>query len=357
LRHTFDVGSHQVTWGVESAHKKLDDDFVQGPGEPVALLTTLRFDERSRNAFVSDTLDVTSRLRIQADAWWQDNRRKLKKDSLGFISGLPPIALPGVIEDRSREKVTPRVGFRARLGEETIVRAAYQDWIRPMGTSTLGPVATAGIPMDDRVVARGGRQKRARAQLEIEAAPRTFLTAYVERKEIENLRFSLSPFNVTEDENLSKLRDFDYGRLAAGDLYEFISAPEFDAGKITLGGAALNQIVTDTVSFGLKYQASSSRNTGASFPGNRIAYHPRHAAALSFTFVSPQRIYFTSRAVYRTLRYTDEANLSPFQPGWDGAMDFFWESIDKRLRLRLGVDNAWHKEKSPQYSVSVVLNF
>ena len=169
--------------------------------------------------------------------------------------------------------------------------------------------------------------------------------------------FSFSPFLVSEDENLSKLREFDYGRLGATDLYEFISAPEFDAGRISIAGATLNQIVTDLLSVSLRYQYTDSRNTGANFPDRMIAYHPRNTAAFGLTFVTPQRVYFTTRAVYRTLRYTDEANLVPFQPGWDAAGDIFWESPGKGLRLRAGFDNAFHKERATQYHASVVVSF
>ncbi len=358
VRHTFDAGRHQFTWGFETVHKKLHDDFIQGPGEDVSLLTALQFTERSRNAYVSDTVDFGTRLRVQADAWWQDNRRVLDKDDTGFIDSIGFVLHnPTVTEERSLRKVTPRAGLRFRFSDAVLLRAAYQDWIRPMGTSTLGPVATAGIPIEDRLVARGGRQKRTRAQIEAEASPRTFVTAFVDHKKIENLRFTFSPFLVSEDENLSKLRDFDYGRLGAADLYEFISAPEFDGARITTSGAAVNHVLTDVLSLNVKYQYTTSRNTGANFPGRMIAYHPKNAGAFGLTFVSPHRIFFTTRLVYRSLRYTDEANQVPFRAGWDGAGDIFWESFDKRVRLRFGVDNAFHKEKPTQYTVTLVLNF
>jgi alkylation response protein AidB-like acyl-CoA dehydrogenase len=55
---------------------------------------------------------------------------------------------------------------------------------------------------------------------------------------MDNLRFSFEPFFITEDENLYKLRNFDYGQLAAEDLYEFFSPPSFDAARITIAGAS-----------------------------------------------------------------------------------------------------------------------
>ena len=162
---------------------------------------------------------------------------------------LGEIVIPGpvTIEDRSLEKVAPRLGARYRLDDHVWIRAAYPDWIRPLGTSTLGPVATAGIPIDDRLVARGGRLQRARGQLEWESE-RTYGTLYYDWKDMDNLRFSFEPFFITEDENLYKLRNFDYGQLAAEDLYEFISPPSFDGARIKIAGASVDRIVTRTVS-------------------------------------------------------------------------------------------------------------
>lgn len=357
LRHTFDWRSHQVTWGAETAVKRTENLFASMPIPGVELHTTLLFNERSRNAYVSDAFDLTPRVRLQADAWWQDTPRRLERTSVGFFLG-EPLADPDVVlEDRGMKKVTGRAGLRLKLSEGALVRAAWQDWIRPLGTSTLGPVATAGIPMDDRLVARGGRQERMRAQLEVEASARTYLTAFAERKEIENRRFGFAPFFITEDENLAKLRHFDYGQLGAEDLYDFLSPPEFDGARIDIAGVAWNQVLTRTLSLRLRYEHTRSRNTGEAFAGNEIALLPRHAASIAVTFVSPWRIYMTQRAVYRTRRYADEANLFARRPGWDAAADWFWESADKRWRVRYSMDFLLHKERETLYTLVLVASF
>jgi hypothetical protein len=235
-------------------------------------------------------------------------------------------------------------------------RAAYQDWFRPAGLSTIGPVATAGIPMDDRLVARGGRQQRARAQWEQEADARTFWTAFYDYKRIDNLNFSVTPFNVSDDDQLTKLRSFDYGRLQR-DLYEFISAPDFDAGAIRIAGAAVNRIVSESFSVNARYQYTTSRNTGPSYADRQIPYLPHHAGEIGATWVTPQRVFFTTRAVYRTERFTDQANLQPIRRGFDAAADIFWETRDKRLRVHAGIDNAFHPTLPTQYFASLVLLF
>ncbi|MGE5096747.1 MAG: FecR domain-containing protein [Betaproteobacteria bacterium] len=359
LRHTFDAGRHQLTWGVEQARKRLDFTFVSPAAADSgfdAFLTELNFRERSRDAYVSDVFDADTRLRLQADLWWQQSRRRMS-DTFSGLSGGEVIALPPEVEDRGLTRAAPRLGVRYRFAGHALVRAAYQDWIRPMGTGTLGPVTTAGIPVDDRLLAAGGRLERTRVQVEAESSARTFWTLYADHKEIDNRRFSVSPFLISEDENLSKLRNFDFGSLASEDLYEFISAPEFDAGRIRIAGAAVNHVLTDVLSVRARYEYTDSRNTGASFAGNHIAFHPRHAALLAATYVTPRRLFFMTRATYRTLRYTDEGNLSPRQPGWDVATDLFWESRDKRQRLRFSTDHLLHKERHPLYTFVLTLSF
>jgi Flp pilus assembly protein TadD len=355
FRHTFDAGNHQVTWGLETAHKQMRNDFLFADDPSNGALSHYNFNERSRTAYLSDAANLTPALLAQADAWWHDNRRTLSDTSFFLINN----RLYGPLladEDHSRQRLAPRVGMRLKLDAGAMLRAAYQDWFRPAGLSTMGPVATAGIPMDDRLVARGGRQQRARAQWEQEADAHTFWTAFYDYKRIDNLRFSVSPFNVSDDDQLTKLRTFDYGNLHR-DLYEFISAPEFDAGVIHIAGAAVNRIVSEVFSVSARYQYTESRNTGTRHPDARIAYLPRHATEVGATWVTPQRVFFTTRIVFRSERFTDEANLQPIRRGADAAADIFWETRDKRVRLHAGVDNAFHPTRPTQYFTTLVFLF
>jgi tetratricopeptide (TPR) repeat protein len=355
FRHTFDAGNHQVTWGLETSHKQMRNDFTIGEDVLNGALSHYQFNERSRTAFLSDAANLAPALLVQADAWWHDNRRILSETTFFLVDGqvYGPLLID---EDRSRQRLAPRFGMRLKMDGGAMFRAAYQDWFRPVGLSTIGPVATAGIPMDDRLVTRGGRQQRARAQWELEADARTFWTAFYDYKRIDNLKFSVTPFNVSDDDQLTKLRSFDYGRLQR-DLYEFISAPDFDAGAIRIAGAAVNRIVSESFSVNARYQYTTSRNTGPSYADRQIPYLPRHAGEIGATWVTPQRVFFTTRAVYRTERFTDQANLQPIRRGFDAAADIFWETRDKRLRVHAGIDNAFHPTLPTQYFASLVLLF
>jgi Flp pilus assembly protein TadD len=355
FRHTFDAGDHQVTWGFETSHKQMENEFTVGEDVLNGTLTNYQFNERSHAAFLSDAANLTPALLVQADAWWHDNRRILSEATTFLIAG----RLYGPLltdEDRSRHRLAPRFGMRLKMDGGAMFRAAYQDWFRSVDLSTIGPVATAGISMDDRLVARGGRQQRARAQFEQDADARTFWTAFYDYKRIDNLRFSVSPFNVSDDDQLTKLRSFDYGNLHR-DLYEFILPPDFDAGAIRIAGAAVNRIVSDSFSVSARYQYTTSRNTGPSYADRQIPYLPRQTGEIGATWVTPQRVFFTTRAVYRTKRFTDQANLQPIRTGFDAAADIFWETRDKRLRVHAGIDNAFHPTLPTQYFASLGLLF
>jgi Flp pilus assembly protein TadD len=363
IRHTFDAGPHQLTWGYERASREgVNDWFAVSIDPTFGILVGLnadRYEERSRSAFFSDTFSPTPELLLQADLWLQNNQRRFRGEGAlyDFFTGELLLG-PQVQEQNQDAKSTNlRVGMRYKFGEQALVRAAFQEWLRPAGFSSLGPVATAGIPVDDRLVSRGGELRRARVQFEVEASPRMFFNAYADHKRIVNRRFVRSPYLIEEDDNLRKLTEFDFGRLSSGDLYEFGRIPEFEAGRITLGGVGLSGVVADTISLSSRYVYTDSVNEGATYPGNLIPYHPRHTAALGLTWVNPARLYFTSRAVYRTLRYTDEANAIPFRRGWDVSFDVLWESPDKRARVRFGIDNGFHNERDTTYAASAVLNF
>ena len=73
--------------------------------------------------------------------------------------------------------------------------------------------------------------------------------------------------------------------------------------------------------------------------------------------MSPLRIYMTQRVVYRSERFVDEANLAARRPGWDAAADWFWETPDKRWRVRFSLDNVFHKERHTLYTLVLAASY
>ena len=76
-------------------------------------------------------------------------------------------------------------------------------------------------------------------------------------------------------------------------------------------------------------------------PVGRIPYIPRHTAVLGATWVSPQRLYVSGRAVYRSERFEDAENLTRIAPGWGVDLVGFWESQDKHWVVGAAVMNLW----------------
>ncbi|RAB63157.1 hypothetical protein DN565_31145, partial [Burkholderia multivorans] len=67
------------------------------------------------------------------------------------------------------------------------LRAVWQQWTQPASVSTLAPVATAGIPLDDQLVATGGTAKRGVMQLHYEPDNKTSLDAVLNYTKVQNL--------------------------------------------------------------------------------------------------------------------------------------------------------------------------
>jgi outer membrane receptor protein involved in Fe transport len=129
----------------------------------------------------------------------------------------------------------------------------------------------------------------------------------------------------------------DLERLSNKGLFGpvILDAPEdlplFEAGEVTQVGAALNQVVSERLTAHLRYRHSASENTGAAFAGNPLPYIPKHQTTLGATWAGPQRLYLSTQAVYRTLRYKDEDPSRPLDPGWAASVKLYWETADKKM--------------------------
>ncbi len=293
---------------------------------------------------------------VQADVFLQHHRRHARYDSLVILSG-EAFSLGASGEAFSQLRLNPRLGLVYTLDSGPRLRLAYQRWQRPASQSSLGPVATAGISLDDRLVMRGGELQRLRGQFEWELSKRSFATAFLDYKEIENQRFSLTPLTLGEIESLQKLRPRRMGQLGSDDLLEFFNTPEWDGGRIQSGGFSINHLLGEHwAAFG-RYVGNHSENTGTVHAGNQVPYLPRHTFAAGASWTSPAGWYAIGRMVHRSSRYKDEANLSRLDAGWSGAADLFWQSSDKQWLFRLSVDNAFDRNNTTQYSAEANLKF
>lgn len=366
FRHSFESqGGHLITWGTDVARRKTKST-VTGDVPPgfFSISTAQRTDatlrESTLDLYASDQFKARPDLDLQFDLFFQHRdataRQQLTDidvDLFGSTWVTPHTPAPA--ENRDANQFNPRLGMVWHPNDRLWWRVAYQDWLRPAGMSSLGPVATAGIPLDDRLVMRGGELQRARLQGEWEATPATFLTGYLDYKDIDNRRFSIRPFAVSELESLSKLRPRDYGQLMREDLYEFVDTPDYAGATIRQAGLAVNRMLGQEWGLMARYLYTDADNSqGTSFA---VPYLPRHAVALGATWIRPDGWYLAGRLVHRSRRYADEARLSELSAGVSGDLDVFWQSSDKRWLLRFSANDLFDENLDSQYTVEANYRF
>lgn len=339
LRHLFQISELlQLSWGVEQAEQNTESSFTT-PGSPVYI-------EKVSNTSTDYYLTAIwqrQKLTLDGGAFYQQH--KVNQQTLFDILNINESKL-------SEDQLNPRIGVVYHPSTPLTVRAAYQKWMRPTSASTLAPVVTAGIPLDDRIVGNGGQLTRVRGQLEWQATPSIFTQAFADYRKIDNL--ILNVLSPPKNENLGGLKERNMASLATDDMYEFVSPPDFEEGTAQSAGAAINMMLTSNWSAYLRYIYTDSRNTSIAMKDKKLPLLAENTVALGLTWVSPLRLYFISRVTYRGERFRDEANLEKVKSGTDINFDAFWETRDKHWLARVGYDNLLINNKtSAQYSMDV----
>lgn len=259
-------------------------------------------------------------------------------------------------DDHALAKTSPRAGLAWRATDTLTLRAAWQRWLRPASTASLGPSSTAGITLDERYVLAGGTLERLRGQVEWEATPRLFVSAFADRQDIDNLYSTLIGVlnNRPDTSNLERLRNRSFNALASLDVLE--GFPDLSKGRLTEGGAAVNWVAFRQASLFAEAAWANSRNTGAS-PGAKFALLPRTRAAVGGTWFTDARFSLAAKATWRGERFRDEANTQRLPAEWSGAVQAYWESQDKRLSVEGIVSNLGAKSADTSYGVALNLRF
>jgi tetratricopeptide (TPR) repeat protein len=355
LRHSFETDAgHQISWGIESGkrHTEAELDVLQFGF--IQNLDVYDLHEDTWDAYLSGRFKANPDLTLQADLFYQHQDRRAEQQTwVDFGLGLEPGLLEA--ENLDQSQFSPRLGLVWRAGETTHLRFAYQNWLRPAAMSSLGPVATAGIPLDDRLVSRGGELTRFRLQGEWEANPRTFLTAFADHKKIDNHPFSIRPFAVSELESLGKLRPRDYGSLMREDVYDFISTPSYAGGNVISAGAAINRMLGKQWGLLGRYTWMDSENRDNA--DWRIPRLPRHTVSAGATWIAPSGWYVAGLLTWRDDRFFDEANTLPLAANLTGNLDVFWESRAKHWLFRLSADQMFDRNAATQYTAEMNYRF
>jgi len=86
---------------------------------------------------------------------------------------------------------------------------------------------------------------------------------------------------------------------------------------------------------------------------------PRDFFSAGMTWVTPQRIYFSAQAVYRSRRFVDRDNTeaSALRADWNGQAIAFWETPDKRWIFGVAALNLGSKGFAERYLADVRFRF
>ena len=361
FRHTFAASpQHELSWGAEFGRQEKTNTLVQenffhiGTGTVPSDRLDQRDRDRSRNLWVSDRYRASERLTLQGDLAWQ---HYTKTRDINIVRDRVSRVTQSFPETYDRSVAAPRLGAVYVMGGGATLRGAYQKWLRPASYNSLGPVATAGIPIDDSLVHPGGMLSRYRGQLDWELSPAWFMTAFADRRNVDNLSSPLDGVLNTRADvtDLDRLRQKSVANLAAPDLLE--ATPVFSRGTATSGGLTVNHVFSRNFAGYFGYADTHSENTGATYSGKKIPYLPRNRATVGLTWAGDRRMIVSAQAVWRSERFADEANLVSLSSGWDMTLRLHWESRDKRWNVEAYAANLFKRNVEDLIGVNLIARF
>lgn len=369
LRHIFSLDANtELSWGYESATldtpQALAITAPNYPDNPVVASSVAQ--NLSSDAYVSGRFSLTHELLVQTDLFHQRYTKKV--DNSSVLVGYPETYSHSQNEHTESE-INKRLGLVYRWGANRLMRAAYQEWIRPASVSTLSSITTAGIPLDDQLVSPGGSITRSRVQLEWELSPNTFALLYADNRRVKN--GPVEGIQSSYLEGLDKLKLNTLVNAASFDLLE--GTPLFNEGKALSAGAALNHVLSPHWSVYSRYVYTDSELTGGDrrVEGFPIPYLPRHQLVLGTTWTGPQRLLFNALAIWRGDRFAtvdrEERLDDPgsyddksrkLHAGWDMGFRTYWESQDKHWSFDTIVANIlFSKNFSTYYGINAKYRF
>lgn len=348
-RHTFDLDRDtRLSVGYEYVKERQYNE-VSGAGPIQATLLGQSFGDTMvfggfndiDRRFSAITLAAEGRLTptVRIDGALVGNQLKHNvhgETTAGFIA-LQAADQQAADQQKTDHLTTPRLGIVYQPTPGLTLRAAYQDWLRPLTVSTLNSVQTAGIPIEDRLVEAGGRLRRNVVQAGLTVGDDTFLAGRLDHLRVDNplspgvdLRTPSMPF-------LEELRNTQVVNLSTTDVLE--ATPSFERGTLNAAALSVNHMFDRQVSGYVKYlyQQSSSSYAGDSttgdITGKRIPYLPRDTLVAGATWAGIDHWYLSGRLVYRSQRFEDKENLTARPAGTNLDLMGFWETADKHWVL------------------------
>lgn len=321
---------------------------------------------KSKLGYLSYTRDFSPHLTAEAGAFWQKFDQDIDQSRVTLVrlndTDIPNFEFFG--GQSSETKWNPRVGLAYTPGRFG-VRGAWQRWTQPVATATLAPVATAGIPLDDRLVAAGGKAEKSSLRGFWEFGPRSHVTLAYDNVKVRNLGQLGFRIPVPQIQFVDLLRNEQLVNVNNSDLLE--DTPEFDEGRLETAAIAGNFMLSPEWAITARYAHSRNRatlfvrddagNLVSSTDDARIPFVPQNLGTLGFTWVSPWRVYLSAQAVYRSERFADRDNSVLYPADTTGTFAIFWETADKRFILGAGATEIGSKVRKDTWIVDARYRF
>lgn len=304
-------------------------------------------------------LDATLRLDAMLTANWTRHRVQGRRD-VAFREFSAFSSSSDFGRNDTERVLAPRLGLVWQPTPSLVLRAAYQDWVRPPSTGTLSPVDIAGIPLEDRLQA-GGRVIRKVLQLGWTVSPRTFISAKLARLRGSNPVGQGLDLRTPAENYLEELRNSQLASLRPDG-----GTPDLERARLRSIILAVNHLITSRLSAYGAYEhldTDSWRLINSASPAREgwdIAGTARHTLVIGGTWISEQRLNLGGRFIYQSEKFEDKQNLLAIPAG--GRVDLFgyWESPDKRWMLRGNAEGVLAKRTArqrPRYILHAVYRF
>ena len=250
---------------------------------------------------------------------------------------------------------SPRIGIAWSPSPSATYRFAWQHLVRPATGASLAPLDTAGISLDVPGLQPGGRLTRSRAQGEWELGSSSFMTAFVDHREIRNL-YGPDGQTLNAEASLAQYDRLRQQGLAGASSPEALEAPPvFASGTIKTAGVIFERIASERWSWSANYIHSQTVNDP--YPLAPLPYLPKHRLGFGVNWFAPARWVIRAQAVRRSERFADATGNARLEPDWDVSLRATWQDSAKRSLIELYANNLARDDNTRTVGLRVILRF
>lgn len=334
LRHTFRTeGQTEISYGAAFARRDNEATLQQG--------TTNRFEgsdtqkDRSSTLWLQIRQPITPQWRVDAGLTWQDYQKEHQTLSQ-LVTPIGTALLDEGSETLTQRKFYPRIGLAYTPSTAFALRAAYQHWQRPYVDSSLQPITTADLPLQDKLVLPGGEQKQWRIQADWEISPSAFVSAFYQRVESKNLMSDINGEVLNQPKGVSQLDALLGSRLFDPSQLDGVAViPIFSQGVVRQTGLQFNALINDHLAVYTNLIYNQTANSSETFNGLRLPGIRERNALLGVRYAN-ETWTFNAETLYGS-DYADRESsgvLGLIDPARQHALRASWRSPDRRWLLQ-----------------------